>query len=89
MQEQDLAAAAGKLAECQQTITSLGQQLKSLAGSVDDDFLEVEKKLENGIRMKSFSNDPAREIDSISVSSILSSGKERWSPSSYFRISSS
>ncbi|KAL9683706.1 hypothetical protein QQ045_015534 [Rhodiola kirilowii] len=37
IKQDDLAAAAGKLAECQQTIASLGIQLKSLASL--DDFL--------------------------------------------------
>lgn len=37
VQEKELAMAAGKLAECQKTITSLGQQLKALATL--EDFL--------------------------------------------------
>lgn len=41
-QEKELAAAAGKLAECQKTIASLGNQLKSLA-MLDDLFLDPDK----------------------------------------------
>ncbi|KAJ3677887.1 hypothetical protein LUZ60_001690 [Juncus effusus] len=40
-QEQERAKAAGKLAECQQTIDSISQQLKSLA-NLDDLGLEIE-----------------------------------------------
>ncbi|XP_010674375.2 filament-like plant protein 3 [Beta vulgaris subsp. vulgaris] len=44
-QEMELAVAANKLAECQKTIASLGNQLKSLA-NLEDIFLESEKLLE-------------------------------------------
>ncbi|XP_057539513.1 filament-like plant protein 3 [Amaranthus tricolor] len=43
-QEKELAVAAYKLAECQKTIASLGNQLKSLA-ALEDLFLESEKLL--------------------------------------------
>ncbi|CAO2827363.1 unnamed protein product [Amaranthus hypochondriacus] len=43
-QEKELAVAANKLAECQKTIASLGNQLKSLA-ALEDLFLESEKLL--------------------------------------------
>lgn len=43
--EKELTEAAGKLAECQKTIASLGQQLKSLT-NIDEFILEA-KKLEN------------------------------------------
>ncbi|XP_008784206.2 filament-like plant protein 3 [Phoenix dactylifera] len=46
-QEKELAVAAGKLAECQKTIASLGQQLKSLT-TLDDFMLEAEKLELNG-----------------------------------------
>ena len=45
-QDKELAVAAGKLAECQKTIASLGQQLRSLA-NIDDMALEIE-----GIQLK-------------------------------------
>ncbi|KAJ6825717.1 filament-like plant protein 1 [Iris pallida] len=41
-QEKELALAAGKLAECQKTIASLGRQLKALA-TIDDFMLETGK----------------------------------------------
>ncbi|KAF8404087.1 hypothetical protein HHK36_008967 [Tetracentron sinense] len=44
-QEKELAMAAGKLAECQKTIASLGQQLKSLA-TLEDFLIDSEKPLE-------------------------------------------
>ncbi|XP_057549995.1 filament-like plant protein 3 isoform X1 [Amaranthus tricolor] len=44
-QEKELAVAANKLAECQKTIASLGNQLKSLA-SLEDIFLESERLME-------------------------------------------
>ncbi|PIA47403.1 hypothetical protein AQUCO_01400222v1 [Aquilegia coerulea] len=44
-QEKELAAAAGKLAECQKTIASLGQQLKSLA-TLEDFMIDSEHSLE-------------------------------------------
>ncbi|XP_059631808.1 filament-like plant protein isoform X2 [Cornus florida] len=40
-QEEDLAVAAGKLAECQKTIASLGRQLKSLA-TLEDFLIDTE-----------------------------------------------
>ncbi|KMS98305.1 hypothetical protein BVRB_4g093730 [Beta vulgaris subsp. vulgaris] len=45
LKEMELAVAANKLAECQKTIASLGNQLKSLA-TLEDIFLESEKLLE-------------------------------------------
>ncbi|KAK9162253.1 hypothetical protein Syun_003155 [Stephania yunnanensis] len=44
-QEKELAVAAGKLAECQKTIASLGKQLKSLA-SLEDFLVDTGKPLE-------------------------------------------
>ncbi|KAF3439298.1 hypothetical protein FNV43_RR17574 [Rhamnella rubrinervis] len=44
-QEKELALAAKKFAECQKTIASLGQQLKSLA-TVDDILMDSEKPLD-------------------------------------------
>lgn len=45
VQEKELALAAKKFAECQKTIASLGQQLKSLA-TVDEILLDSEKPLD-------------------------------------------
>ncbi|KAF5457910.1 hypothetical protein F2P56_021982 [Juglans regia] len=45
MIKQELAVAAGKFAECQKTIASLGQQLKSLA-TLEDFLTDSEKPLE-------------------------------------------
>ncbi|OVA11470.1 Filament-like plant protein [Macleaya cordata] len=42
-QEKELAVAAGKLAECQKTIASLGQQLKSLA-TLEDFMIDLAEK---------------------------------------------
>lgn len=44
-QEKELAAAASKFAECQKTIASLGQQLKSLA-TLEDFLIDSEKPLD-------------------------------------------
>ncbi|GAB4835517.1 hypothetical protein Ancab_000426 [Ancistrocladus abbreviatus] len=44
-QEKELAVAAGRLAECQKTIISLGKQLKSLA-TLEDFLIDLEKPLE-------------------------------------------
>ncbi|XP_043720045.1 filament-like plant protein [Telopea speciosissima] len=44
-QEEELVVAAGKLAECQKTIASLGRQLKSLA-TLEDFLIDYEKPLE-------------------------------------------
>ncbi|XP_042495194.1 filament-like plant protein isoform X2 [Macadamia integrifolia] len=44
-QEKELAVAAGKLVECQKTIASLGQQLKSLA-TLEDFLIDNEKPAE-------------------------------------------
>ncbi|XVE83423.1 hypothetical protein DITRI_Ditri16bG0087600 [Diplodiscus trichospermus] len=44
-QDKELAIAASKLAECQKTIASLGQQLKSLA-TLEDFLIDSEKPLE-------------------------------------------
>ncbi|XP_058091288.1 filament-like plant protein [Magnolia sinica] len=46
-QERELAVAAGKLAECQQTIASLGRQLKSLA-TLEDFLLDPDMPELNG-----------------------------------------
>lgn len=45
-QEEELAVAASKFAECQKTIASLGQQLRSLA-TLDDFLIDSEKPLEH------------------------------------------
>lgn len=42
MQDKEIAIAAGKLAECQKTIASLGQQLKSLA-TLEDFLIDSDK----------------------------------------------
>ncbi|KAJ4967189.1 hypothetical protein NE237_019038 [Protea cynaroides] len=47
-QEKELAVAAGKLAECQKTIASLGKQLKSLA-TLEDFLIDCEKPPELSI----------------------------------------
>lgn len=47
-QEEELAVAAAKFAECQKTISSIGQQLKSLA-TMDDFLTYSEKPLKEGI----------------------------------------
>lgn len=44
-QEKELAVAAGKFAECQKTIASLGRQLKSLA-TLEDLLIDLEKPVE-------------------------------------------
>ncbi|XP_068662619.1 filament-like plant protein [Aristolochia californica] len=49
-QEKELAVAAGKLAECQKTIASLGRQLKSLA-SLEDFLLDPEMPELNGLSL--------------------------------------
>ena len=56
-QEKELAMAAKKFAECQKTIASLGQQLKSLA-TVDDILMDSEKPLDEltGEGIQSFKN---------------------------------
>ncbi|URE03085.1 hypothetical protein MUK42_19236 [Musa troglodytarum] len=46
-QEKEIGLAAGKLAECQKTIASLNQQLKTLA-NFDESMLETEKPESNG-----------------------------------------
>ncbi|XP_010912481.1 uncharacterized protein [Elaeis guineensis] len=84
--EKELAVAAGKLAECQKTIASLGQQLKSLT-TLDDFMLEAEKLELNGgspdlILHSSYSSE---KISSYS----FPNGKERGSPSSSLSSSSS
>lgn len=73
-QEKELAVAAGKLAECQKTIASLGRQLKSLATLeeflLDTDMLELSggsPVIRGGGESRSRSNDacfPKREVDS-------------------------
>ena len=45
MQDKEIAIAASKLAECQKTIASLGQQLKSLA-TLEDFLIDSDKPLE-------------------------------------------
>lgn len=42
MQEKELTEAASKLSECQKTIASLGQQLKSLT-NIDEFMFEAKK----------------------------------------------
>lgn len=44
MQDQELAVAASKFAECQMTIASLGRQLKSLA-TLEDFLIESERPI--------------------------------------------
>ena len=46
-QEKEIALAAGKLVECQETIASLNRQLKTLA-KFDELMLETEKPESNG-----------------------------------------
>ncbi|KAF8377056.1 hypothetical protein HHK36_030429 [Tetracentron sinense] len=79
-QEKELVVAAGKLAECQKTIASLGQQLKSLA-TLDDFLIDYEKPHEltgGGLPfprggaelLKLHSNDtylPKRDADSLKI----------------------
>ena len=45
MQDKEIAIAASKFAECQKTIASLGQQLKSLA-TLEDFLIDSDKPLE-------------------------------------------
>ncbi|OMP01155.1 hypothetical protein COLO4_12114 [Corchorus olitorius] len=45
-QDKEIAIAAGKLAECQKTIASLGQQLKSLA-TLEDFLIDYDKPLDD------------------------------------------
>ncbi|ESW31882.1 hypothetical protein PHAVU_002G276100 [Phaseolus vulgaris] len=89
-QEKELALAAGRFAECQKTIASLGQQLKCLATL--EDFLldtdnpmestcEVTKGPQNGEQMKLPHSDlstPERDFDSsISLNSSVTNEKSR------------
>ncbi|XP_021772635.1 filament-like plant protein 3 [Chenopodium quinoa] len=55
-QEKELAVAANKMAECQKTIASLGNQLKSLA-ALEDLFLDSEKLLEVSRKESLLQND--------------------------------
>ncbi|KAJ8773370.1 hypothetical protein K2173_028547 [Erythroxylum novogranatense] len=62
IKQEDLAVAAGKLAECQKTIASLGQQLKSLA-TLEDFFSDASSLPEfstGGSRMHRVSGEPWR-----------------------------
>lgn len=77
VQEKELAVAAEKLAECQKTIASLGQQLKSLT-AIDDFMLEAEKVQLDGTSPNHRSANPAADTSSCS----LPNGKEKGSPSS-------
>ncbi|KAF6152790.1 hypothetical protein GIB67_004619 [Kingdonia uniflora] len=61
-QDKELAVAAGKLAECQNTMASLGRQLRSLA-SLEDFMMDSDKPL---------------EMTSGGVSPIPMSGEEMW-----------
>ncbi|KAM4114188.1 hypothetical protein ACJW30_04G051200 [Castanea mollissima] len=61
-QEKELAAAASKFAECQKTIASLGQQLKSLA-TLEDFLIDSEKPLEltsEGMQVPKISREPLK-----------------------------
>lgn len=46
LQEEELAVAASKFAECQKTIASLGRQLRALV-TLDDFLIDSEKPLEH------------------------------------------
>ncbi|KAF8411769.1 hypothetical protein HHK36_004328 [Tetracentron sinense] len=102
--EKELDVAAGKLAECQATIASLGQQLKKLA-TLEDFLIDSEKAPEltgggspisrgGGEQWKLHSNDaylPKRDGDSLKIVSDCSgpmNGKDRESPSSSSSASS-
>ncbi|XP_038989834.1 uncharacterized protein LOC103701393 [Phoenix dactylifera] len=84
--EKELAVAAGKLAECQKTIASLGQQLKSLT-ALDDFMLEAEKLEPNECSpdLIFHSSSSSEKMHSYT----LPSGKERGSPLSSVLSSSS
>ncbi|KAE8731240.1 Filament-like plant protein [Hibiscus syriacus] len=60
IKQEDLAVAAGKLAECQKTIASLGQQLKSLATLEDFliDTTSIPEFLRGGSLIKSGGGEP-------------------------------
>ncbi|KAJ6817228.1 filament-like plant protein 3 [Iris pallida] len=76
-QEKELALAAGKLAECQKTIASLGRQLKSLA-TIDDFMLDTEELEVNRYLPDLIEADPSEDM----VSCNLANGKTRSSPPS-------
>ncbi|KAK9096058.1 hypothetical protein Sjap_021555 [Stephania japonica] len=85
-QEKELAVAAGKLAECQKTIASLGKQLKSLA-SLEDFLVDTGKPLELSSRSPSAKSSgeswtlhsnkaflPARDLDPSKLPHVEESG---------------
>lgn len=72
-QEQQLAVAASRFAECQKTISSLAQQLKSLA-SVDDFFVDSDPICDN---MDEGLLSPENELHHLNRPPVLISAEER------------
>ncbi|CAD5179398.1 unnamed protein product [Musa acuminata subsp. malaccensis] len=84
-QEKELALAAGKLEECQKTIASLNQQLKSLT-TLDDLMFEAVQP-EHNIGLANLSGTEADDLYHIDSSEVIdsftiSNGRERSSPQS-------
>lgn len=85
LQEKELALAAGKLEECQKTIASLNQQLKSLT-TLDDLMFEAVQP-EHNIGLANLSGTEADDLYHIDSSEVIdsftiSNGRERSSPQS-------
>ncbi|OMO52027.1 hypothetical protein CCACVL1_29420 [Corchorus capsularis] len=77
-QDKEIAIAAGKLAECQKTIASLGQQLKSLA-TLEDFLIDYDKPLDdvvNGELQLPITGDEEQQLGSNDMDNISKRSSE-------------